>query len=408
MNRHDVIVIGAGISGLSFAFQAVRHGRSVLVLERDDRPGGCMRSQRIPGGHWFEMGAHTAYNSYAGFLEIAAVTGATGRLIQRGPARTHFGLLQSGSYTWLTPPKILLQLNWLEAGLHFPVGFFRSKEGRTIQDYYSRLVGPRNYRRVLAPFLAAVPSQSADRIPASGPGSLFKSRERRKDLPRSYGFDGGLSVVPDAIASMPGITLRTGTGVASIASREGAFEVTAADGSSFSGSLVALALPPDGAAALLSKGYPAVAEAISRVATIGVESLGVALPRSLCWMPQCAFVVGAGDLFYSCVTRDPFPDPERRSFSFHFKPGLSREQKLRRMSEVLKVPESEFGETYEARYTLPSPALGHSEAVRAIDRALEGVPLAVTGNYFAGLAIEDCVQRSFSEWERVTKSGVRR
>jgi UDP-galactopyranose mutase len=36
-----------------------------------------------------------------------------------------------------------------------------------------------------------------------------------------------------------------------------------------------------------------------------------------------------------------------------------------------------------------------------MDRCLAGTRLALTGNYFAGLAIEDCVLRSNAEWARV-------
>ena len=50
---------------------------------------------------------------------------------------------------------------------------------------------------------------------------------------------------------------------------------------------------------------------------------------------------------------------------------------------------------------MPAPALGHAEIVRDVDAALAGGRLAVTGNYFAGLAIEDCVLRSRAEWERI-------
>jgi oxygen-dependent protoporphyrinogen oxidase len=39
--------------------------------------------------------------------------------------------------------------------------------------------------------------------------------------------------------------------------------------------------------------------------------------------------------------------------------------------------------------------------VADIDRCLSGGRLAVTGNYFAGLAIEDCTIRSAEEWKRV-------
>jgi oxygen-dependent protoporphyrinogen oxidase len=49
---------------------------------------------------------------------------------------------------------------------------------------------------------------------------------------------------------------------------------------------------------------------------------------------------------------------------------------------------------------LPSPARDHAATVAAIDAAIPA-GLALTGNYFAGLAIEDCVARSKAEWARV-------
>ena len=55
------------------------------------------------------------------------------------------------------------------------------------------MVGKRNYSRVLAPFLSAVPSQNVDCFPVSGAGSLFKKRARRKDVVKSFTLDGGLA-----------------------------------------------------------------------------------------------------------------------------------------------------------------------------------------------------------------------
>jgi protoporphyrinogen oxidase len=45
----DVVVIGAGASGLSVAREAVKRGCSVVVLERDDVVGGLARSLRVQG-----------------------------------------------------------------------------------------------------------------------------------------------------------------------------------------------------------------------------------------------------------------------------------------------------------------------------------------------------------------------
>ena len=45
--------------------------------------------------------------------------------------------------------------------------------------------------------------------------------------------------------------------------------------------------------------------------------------------------------------------------------------------------------------------LGHEQLVVELDRLLQGGKLALTGNYFGGLAIEDCVVRSKEEFARV-------
>jgi UDP-galactopyranose mutase len=166
--------------------------------------------------------------------------------------------------------------------------------------------------------------------------------------------------------------------------------------------VVAVAATADETVRMVRDGFGELARVVARVRTVVVESMGVVLPRERCWMPECAFVVPVDDVFHSAVTRDPFPDPARRAFAFHFKPGLSREAKLARMSEVLKVPASELGPVDEQRLVLPSPALGHGGLVAEIDRCLAGGKLAVTGNYFAGLAIEDCVLRSNAEWARIS------
>jgi UDP-galactopyranose mutase len=49
--------------------------------------------------------------------------------------------------------------------------------------------------------------------------------------------------------------------------------------------------------------------------------------------------------------------------------------------------------------------LGHDRTVHELDRLLAGQRLALTGNYFSGLAIEDCVLRSRAEWRRVSTLG---
>ncbi len=401
MATADVIVVGGGISGLALAWQAARAGRRALVLERGGRVGGCLHSHRTPDGFWFEMGAHTTYNSYGAFLDVAVGAGVADRIVPRGPARKTFGLLRGNDVAWLTPPKVLLELSWLEAALAFPRGVLRKKAGHTVASWYGGLVGRGNYDRLLSAFLAAVPSQRADGFPLEGPGSLFKKRTRREEFPRSFGLRGGLQTVCDAVAAVKGVAVETGVEVARVARGADGFAVTTADGRTLEAPRAAIAVPAAEAAAMLRRDFAPLAEAVARVRMVPVETLGVVLPRARCWMAECAFVVPVDDVFYSIVTRDPFPDPERRAFAFHFRPGVPREEKLRRMAEVLRVSRDELGEPVEEALPLPAPALGHAEIVRDVDAALAGGRLAVTGNYFAGLAIEDCVLRSRAEWERI-------
>ena len=57
-DRYDVVIVGAGVSGLSLAALLAKTGRSVLVLESIHYPGGCASSYRKEGA-WFDVGATT-------------------------------------------------------------------------------------------------------------------------------------------------------------------------------------------------------------------------------------------------------------------------------------------------------------------------------------------------------------
>lgn len=46
MTRTDVIIIGSGLGGLEVALMMAKQGKKVLVLERQNQPGGCMQSYR--------------------------------------------------------------------------------------------------------------------------------------------------------------------------------------------------------------------------------------------------------------------------------------------------------------------------------------------------------------------------
>jgi oxygen-dependent protoporphyrinogen oxidase len=408
MGTHDVVVIGAGISGLTLAFEAAGAGRKVLVLEAEPRLGGCLATHRTASGYWLELGAHTCYNSYYGFTELVDACGLRAAVLQR--AKTHMRMLEGDALVPGSNMGMLLRLfSWGEL-LQAAPQVIRAmtgnlpKEGETVYSYYARLVGRKNYGQVLGPMLSAVPSQSADAFPAS---MLFKTRStRRKEFPRSFTLQGGLQTFAEALASRPGVTALTGQPVAAVERTGEGFAVVTQAGERHLAPVVAVATTPGAAARLLRPAHPELAGQVARVKEAVVESLGFAVPAGkVAGLPVSTFIVPRDDVFYSVVTRDPVPDPAWRGFAFHFKPGLAREAKLARAARLLGLAASDLEDVTERRAALPSPVLGHEEVVREIDRLSAGRRLCVTGNWFAGLSLEDCVERSRAEWRRVAALG---
>lgn len=397
----SVIVIGGGISGLAFAWHAARAGRTPRVLEAGPRLGGCLDSRRGPDGFWFELGAHTLYNSYGALLEIARGCPAPPTIVARNDARKRFGLLRAGKLTTMGPLSVLRQLRFWELAGHAPRALFAGKPaGRTTKEHFSRLVGARNYAEVLAPFLSAVPSQVVDDFPAEGPGSLFKKRPRAKDVVKSFTFAGGVGAITDAIVGA-GVEAEVEAPVVAVRPHDGGYQVELADGRLLEAALVALATDPATAARLVEPAHADLARALGALRTVAIDSVGVVVAKAAVTLPAMAFVVPVADVFWSAVTRDPVADERRRGFTFHFKPGLDRAARLRRIGEVLGVGADALEVTVERHTVLPAPGRDHAVQLEAIDRALAATRLALTGNYFAGLAIEDCVARSKAEWTRV-------
>jgi protoporphyrinogen/coproporphyrinogen III oxidase len=394
---HDVLVIGAGISGLSFAYHAARAGRRVLVVERAPRPGGCLHTEAAGDSFWIELGAHTCYNSYRGFIELLDGLGLLGELQARGKPVLRFlegdqvlhgknlGALLRRMSTW----QVLKSL---------PRALGKKPDGQTVRSHYSRFVGQANYARALGPMLSAVPSQPADDFPAD---MLFKKRERRKDVLRSFTLRRGLAAAPQAIVAVPGITLLAGRAAVRVSRAGGDWKLELDDGTREAAPVLALATPPSVVADLLAEPVPAAAAVARQIKESRVDSVGVVVRAEKVAVPYSTFLIPVEDVFYSVVTRDVVPHPTHRGFVFHFRPGLDEARRLERIVAVLRVARGDLELVTERRSIVPSPTLGHRDRVQALDAALAGTSLALTGNWFAGLAIEDCVLRSRAEWDRV-------
>jgi oxygen-dependent protoporphyrinogen oxidase len=391
--EHEIIIIGGGISGFSLAHYCARGGLKPLVIEKNSRLGGTFHTYRTDG-FWFELGAHSCYNSYANLVDLLDETGLLDKIVR--PERVGYRLFSDGEIRTLAS-----QCNFPELFVSLPRFFSARPEGETVESYYTKIVGKRNFERIVSPLFSAVVCQRANLFPAD---LLFKKRQRRRGVAGKFTLPGGLQSIVETIAAEPAIRTVTGREVKEVMFSDGIFTVMTDDGGSFGSSGVALATPSQAAAAMLRNSFPALSERLSEIRAEEVETVGVIVKKDGLKLAPIAALAASDDIFYSFVSRDALPDGLYRGFAFHFRAGAIRhEVKLDRIAAVLGT--RKFEHVVTTGHTIPSLRLGQETLVREIDGLIAGKRLLLTGNYFSGVAIEDCVSRSRGEFERLTRPG---
>jgi protoporphyrinogen oxidase len=389
------VVVGGGISGLGMAHHAARRGVGTLVLESGERVGGCVDSRRFPGcgDFWTEAGGHTCFNSYGNLLDILGDLGLMDRL--RPKAKVGYSLWRGGERR-----SVVSALHPLELAVSLPRLFSSTKRGRRVADYYGAGLGRKNYRDLFGPAFRAVICQDADEFPAE---LLFRRKPRRKEVMRSFTLPGGLADIPEAIAGQEGLDVRTGKTVAAVHREGDGFRLDLADAGGLTCRTLTLAVPPDVCAAVLPREDADLRALVGSIGVAELESVAVCAPADeLSHLPPLAGLISVDDAFYSMVSRDYVPDQRYRGFAFHFRPGvLPPDAQAERICRALGIAEDKILGVERVSNRLPALRAGHPELAGRIDSALAGGRLAITGNWFLGVSIEDCLTRSRAEAQRL-------
>jgi len=393
-DRYDLIVIGAGISGLAMAFEAKQAGMNVLVLEKEARVGGCFESATVESEtpFWLEMGTHTCFNSYGRLLKILEQLGLMDQLTAREKLR--YKMLADDSLV-----SIPSRLSFFELFSNAWRIFSAKKEGRSVADYYGAIVGAKNYRNVFRHAFNAVLCQQADDVPSE---MLFRKRPRDKSVMRSYTFPEGLGRIISELEQQ--VACRKGVAIDAITFSEAeGFSVQIGD-ETLAADKLACAAPVLATSRLLKAAFPKISEQLAWVAEVEIESVGIVVNRADLALDAVAGIIAVDGDFYSSVSRDFIDHPQYRGMTFHFKPGqLDQGQKIERICKLLDLDASKLQRVFYKTNRLPSPDMGHDSVIAKVDELLAGKPLALVGNYFEGVAVEDCLARVESEFQRLSQ-----
>jgi protoporphyrinogen/coproporphyrinogen III oxidase len=389
MEHVDVVIIGAGISGLTFGHYCKKRGLSSVILEKTSHVGGLVNSAQFDD-FWVELGAHTCFNSYGHILDIMQDIDLINKINLRATKKFQF-------YKNQTVCSIPSQLHFFELFLNVWKLFSNSKENKTVKEYYQAIVGENNYHDVFQHAFNAVICQNAQDFPAE---LLFRKKPQNKQIARSFIFPNGIQTLPNTLAQH--LDCYFNKNIQAIDFIDSFFEVKTEQHNHFQAKHLVIATPINVAGILLEQVAPRISVLLKEIPISTVESFAVKVPKDAIKLKPFAGLIGAEEDFYSVVSRDTLPDEKYRGFTFHFKAGrLDEIGKLQTIAKVLGISLEQILNKTNKINELPALNPKHKELIENVEKELQNQPLAIIGNYFQGVSLEDCTSRSFAEFNRL-------
>ncbi len=432
----DVIVVGAGLTGLSAAFHLHHAGAGVCVLEKAPRPGGVIGTETVDG-YQLEWGPHT-------FLSTATEINRLCEALELAPlaadARARKRYVYHGNRLCPVPtdPLSFLASPLLSPGAKLrlmmePFQKSANDEDETVAHFARRRLGEEVLQNLLGPFLSGVYAGDPERLslPAVFPslarleresGSLLKGllRERgRRDKNRPpyalLSFEGGMGRLPEALAeTLPRSAIQCNTTVTAIDRDASGYRIGLENGESLHAPAVILTAPAEEAAGLLETLLPDAAAMLRQIpyAPIGVVHLG--FKRSEAPYPLDGFgflvprragidtlgVIWASSLFpgrapQGHVLLSAFIGGALQPEIAGWSEGQLTERVVSDYSRIFDASLSpSFSRTRVIRRAIPQYVPGHLARIRRLEALLadqEGLVLA--GNYLDGVSVNDCVRQ---------------
>jgi oxygen-dependent protoporphyrinogen oxidase len=436
----DVAIIGAGVSGLAAAFELRKRNRSVVVLEREQRPGGIIVTERV-GEFVIDAGPDALLVQKPAAVALCNELGLGDRLIPTQPPRTAF-VLRDGQLHALPGASILgfptrfkplftSSLFGLRAKLRIAAELVipRAPSGgdESIAGFVRRRFGPEAVTYIAEPLLAGIHAGDVERLSMRAlfprlveaearAGSVIRAF-RREPRPASSGgvfrsFPNGLEELIDGlINAVPKDSVRYGSNVTGIDEEDG-FTIRVAGKASIRARAVILAVPAFAAADLLRAIDEDLSAACGSIRYLSTATVAFAFPRQAVRhdLEGTGFVVPRAEGISITAgawisSKWPQRAPEGQALLRAFLGGARDPNVLARtdteltgaalgdLTKILGIHgEPTMTRVYRWNRSSPQQEVGHGELMRRIDAKLsahQGLFVSAAG--FRGVGIPDSI-----------------
>jgi oxygen-dependent protoporphyrinogen oxidase len=440
----DVIVVGAGLSGLVTAHRLHRAGYSVEVLEAAARPGGVIGSERRDGV-LFERGPNSAIDTSGATNALLDELGLHAERIDAARAAARRYVVNGGRLAALpTSAGSLIATPLFSAAAKlrlFTEPFIkRAPPGleESIAQFVRRRLGDEFLDYAVEPFVSGIYAGDPEQLslPATFPrlyqleqryssvfiGALRARRERGTDgaAPKmaatSFSFRNGMQTLTDALAAgLPAV--HCGVAVRGLTRRSDGSWIVEAGGSggpTHAARAVVLALPAHGAASLVRPLAPPAAEALAAIAYAPIAVVVSAYRRA-----DVAHALDGFGFLAPAVERRRLLGTLFSSTMFEHRAGadtvvLTSFLGGRRSPAQAAESDDALRETVHAELAqlvgaaappsmteitrwsqaIPQYTFGHRERVAILEQTERDQPgLVFCANYRGGVSISDCIGR---------------
>lgn len=293
----DVCIVGAGITGLTLAYQLERSGLQVSVLEKAKKPGGVMQTE-TGDGFLFDQGPNGTFFKSRAVEQLIDDLGLQTRVqfTKENAAKRY--LVKDGMLQQLSNRPMALfasnLLSWRGKLRLCAEPFIRPKRDdsrESVADFARRRFGQEALERLIDPLIAGIYAGNPEKLDfhftlsrlaalEQKYGSIarallaMKQARRKKsaaELAKSkmFSFDGGMHVLADSLARQLGDDLVLNAEVQSIEQCQDSVEVTYHDALEgrrvLNARRLILATPADASATLLAPIHTSIADALMRI-----------------------------------------------------------------------------------------------------------------------------------------------